>query len=174
MIPPWYALPCRPSSAGPSLQRCSDNAFPGTQLGVSFVCFILFSPVSTYSCSPAPSDFPCLCMYRIRMLSHSHIAYWRLGAPWRVGVCPGGPTMHAEPCSATHPAAYPTTKWRHHPRQRLRQRQQRSLPLHRGHGHGIIPYNVIIVDATQRATNRIAVHGDKGNFDKPLASHVMH
>ncbi|KAI0266898.1 hypothetical protein BGY98DRAFT_462106 [Russula aff. rugulosa BPL654] len=28
MIPPWYTLPCRPSSAGPSLQRCLDNAFP--------------------------------------------------------------------------------------------------------------------------------------------------
>ena len=113
------------------LQRCLDNAFSGTQTGVSFVCFILFSltyidvsllsrtlhlwitrtPTRRYSlvyelfCATHmlirpflrrlihvrlhPPTSPCLCMYRIRMLSHRHTAYWRLGAPWRVGVCPG-------------------------------------------------------------------------------------
>jgi hypothetical protein len=40
------------------------------------------------SSTPTPSrppTSPCLCTHRIHMLSRSNIAYWRLGAPWRVG-----------------------------------------------------------------------------------------
>jgi hypothetical protein len=48
MIPPWYTLPCRPSSAGPSLQRCLDNAFPGTVGCVFCVLHIVLSCVDLF------------------------------------------------------------------------------------------------------------------------------
>ena len=82
--------------------------------------------------------------------------------PWRVGVRPGGPTTHAESRSATRPTVYRTRNIRNGATGRNGDydttSDECSPCVGSGHGHGIIPYAAIVVDAPRWATGRIAAH----------------
>ena len=93
--------------------------------------------------------------------STGHASSWQIVLhrvhPWRVGVRPGGPTTHAESRSATRPAVYHT----HNIRNGIISSDndyERSPCVGCGHGHGIIPYATIIVDAPRWSTSRVAAH----------------
>jgi hypothetical protein len=81
--------------------------------------------------------------------------------PWRVGFRSGGPTTHAESRSATRPAVYRTHNIRNGATSRDgddTRGDECSPCVGSGHGHGIIPYATIIVDAPRWTTGWIAAH----------------